>query len=302
MRAPMTLSIFASRSFTRRQPPDNTENSMKRNRTSGLSSFAALCGIAAAALGVVADAQAATQIVAERPPLSARKPEAVVDLQSTVRQTAAIVEGTVARIDHDYSEAEGPWTRVTLADVKAHFGNAPDTLELRHFGGPLPNGRAVVAAELPAFVAGKRYVVFLRNTAWNLSPVVGELALRAESFGGREVLVNSDGLAVTGIGKRGVEFGSALFENLPFDGSAPKALKRSLAAMPHQPLDRNAFVQAMASAVSTNGLAVGGTFYGQPAGEFKWRANGTSPRPGMQMPAAAQGSTAAPEVDASRPN
>src|SRR5262245_37586181 len=179
-------------------------------------------GIGAATLG------SPTGLEAGQPPPTARKPRPIVDLQSIVDQTAAGVEGVVTDIRYDYSDEEGPWTRVILSGVQSQFDSAPTVLEIRHFGGPLPDGSLLVAAELPGFVPGKPYIVFLRNTAWNLSPVVGDLALRVETVGGTEVLVSSDGLAVMQIDRDGVVLGPALFGSPDLDGTPPKALRESL--------------------------------------------------------------------------
>ncbi|HSI60812.1 MAG TPA: hypothetical protein VLA16_24860 [Ideonella sp.] len=278
---------------------------MKQDKLRQWTYRAALCGVGAVALGHLvnppaAQAQSARQVA----PAAARQPAAVVDLRSTVDQTAAVVEGVVADIRHEYSDEDGPWTRVMLSDVKAHFGVAPASVEIRHFGGPLPNGRAVVAAELPVFVPGKRYVVFLRNTAWNLSPVVGSLALRVETVGGAEALVDSDGRAVTGVGLRGVEMGPALFEGPQYDGSQPKALVKNFAALARQPLDRRGLVRALKAGLAAHGLSVAGSFDERPAGGFKWRATATSASPGHQPAAGAaspQTASAAAEVDTSGP-
>ena len=234
-----------------------------------------------------------------------RKATAVVDLQSAIAQTAAVVEGTVTDIRHEYSDAEGPWTHVTLSGVKSHFGNAPATVEIRHFGGPLPNGRQLVVAELPVFVQGKSYLVFLRNTEWNLSPVLGDLALRREMIGETEVLVNSDGLAITGVGPSGVEVGPALFEGPKGDGSKSKALDRSsLASFERRPLDRQGFVQALHTAMAGSRLSVDGAVAPLPAGEFKWRAVPTAATADSKSNPTADAATpdrATLEVDASRP-
>jgi hypothetical protein len=205
---------------------------------------------------------------------AADRPAPVADLQSAVQQTAAVVEGVVTDVQHEYSDEEGPWTRVTLSNVRAIAGSAPSTVEIRHFGGPLPNGNLLVIAELPVFVLGKEYVVFLRNTTWNVSPVVGDLALRVEKLGEVEVLVNSDGRAVTQVGAAGVEIGAALFEGPQTDGAAPEALAdsaRTLSAPASKPLDRQRFGASLKSALAAQGLSVGGTFSEKPAGEFRWR-------------------------------
>ncbi len=227
------------------------------------------------ALAAAACAAAQAQVVAPTA-VAQRKPVAVVDLRSAISQTAAVVEGTVSDIRNDYSESDGPWTRVALTDVKTHLGTAPDVVEIRHFGGRLPNGKQVVAAELPVFVQGKRYIVFLRNTSWNVSPVVGDLALRVEKLGDAEVLVNSDGIAVTGVGALGPQFGEALFQGPRLDGSPSQSLGKRLNTMAIAPLDRAGFVQALHNEIAGKGLAVAGSFNAQPGGEFKWRAISTA--------------------------
>jgi hypothetical protein len=162
----------------------------------------------------------------------------------------------------------------------------------------------MVAAELPVFVKGKQYVVFLRNTAWNVSPIVGSLALRVETVDGTEVLVNSDGQAVTQVSPRGVEVGPALFGSPELDGTPPKALGRSLLALDRQPLDRQSFVEALNAALVTHGLMITGTSYEQPAGEFNWRGQQTAPsarqKASADTPANRTGSSG-PEVDSSQP-
>lgn len=266
--------------------------------------LAAVLGIGAATIGYLTGPDAVqSQTVSNGPPTS-RKPLPVKDIRSAVDQTAAVVEGFVADIQYEYSEEEGPWTRVTLSDCQAHFGSAPPSVEIRHFGGPLPNGRMMVAAELPAFVKGKQYIVFLRNTAWNVSPVVGDLALRVETVDGTEVLVDSDGQVVTEVGPRGVERGLALFGGLELDGTPPKALGKGLSALDRKPLDRQSFVEALRANMETRGLTVAGTFYDRPAGEFKWRAQRAAQSAGQKAstdtPANRTGSSG-PEVDTSEP-
>ena len=58
-------------------------------------------------------------------------------------------------------------------------------------------------SELPQLALDSQYVVFLRNTDWTFSPIVGNLVFRVETIAGREVLVNPDGRAVTGWGEDG---------------------------------------------------------------------------------------------------
>ncbi len=201
------------------------------------------------------------------------------DLPGAVSQTAAIVEGVVTDIQYDYSEQDGPWTHVILSRVRAIAGEAPSTIEIRQFGGPLPNGALMVAAELPVFFVGKEYIVFLRNTAWNVSPVVGDFALRVEKVDDVEVVVNSDGQPVTRLDVRGLEFGPALFQALDRDGTAPKAISDSLRRIASKPLDRQLFATSLRSTLDAQALRVSGAFSGKPAGLFNWRGQraGQSP-------------------------
>jgi hypothetical protein len=139
----------------------------------------------------------------------------------------------------------------------------------------------MVAAELPVFFLGKEYIVFLRNTAWNVSPVVGDYALRLEKVDDAEVLVNSDGQPVTQLDTRGLEFGPSLFKAIDRDGTAPKVVDgdlRSL-ALATKPLDRERFTASLRSTLDAQALRVTGRFSEKPAGLFNWRAQqvGSSP-------------------------
>lgn len=298
--------------------PSCMEDGMRRGQ------FAAWMGITAVlTLGTAVPAPAAPG----KPPPTAARPAPVTSMASALRQTAAIVEGLVTDIRYEFSEADGPWTVVTLSGVKAHVGTAPNVLQIRHFGGRLPNGRMMVAAELPVFVKGKPYVVFLRNTAWNLSPVVGDLALRVETVGEAQVLVNSDGQPVVGVGAQGVRTGRALFDGPQLDGSAPPLLAKAKAghaepaaaaapqpqqvgvaaeaapgpaAAGEQPLTPAAFLARMNGMMVAEKAAVGGTFYELPAGAFRWRAQPTSQAPGKQAPPGGPGG-GRPEIDTSGP-
>ena len=133
-------------------------------------------------------------------------PDRFDSIGTLLPQLYAVVRGTVADISYDYLDCQGPRTVVKLRSVETLIGARTDReLELRTFGGPLPNGNYVAASELPRYVADGSYVVFLRNTDWRFSPVMGDLVFREEVIADRPVLVDSDGVAVSGVSEVGVE-------------------------------------------------------------------------------------------------
>jgi hypothetical protein len=219
-------------------------------------------------------------------PLEPGKLAPADDLPNAISQTAAIVEGVVSDIRYEYSEEQGPWTHVILSNVRAIAGDAPSTVEIRHFGGPLPSGALMVAAELPVFFVGKEYLVFLRNTEWNVSPVVGDLALRVEKVDDAEVLVNSDGQPVTRLDTGGLEFGPSLFQALDRDGTAPKVIDGGLRsiAIATKPLDRERFTASLRSTLDAQALRVSGSFFEKPAGLFNWRGQRAGQSPDAKPP------------------
>jgi hypothetical protein len=100
-------------------------------------------------------------------------------------------------------------TVVRLSEVSSLLGERHESrIELRIFGGPLPNGNFVSVSEIASFVLGARHVTILRNTDWRFSPVIGNLAFRHETIAGKPVLVNSSGFAVTGVTETGIEANS----------------------------------------------------------------------------------------------
>jgi hypothetical protein len=137
-------------------------------------------------------------------------PESFDRIESLVKQTSAIVRGQVTGISYTYDDCFGPRTVVSLSSVETLAGTSVgDHFSLITFGGKLPNGKFVTASELPRYVEGASYVLFLFNRDWRFSPVIGDLAFREETIGGRKVLVDSDGFGVSGIGKLGIERNTA---------------------------------------------------------------------------------------------
>jgi hypothetical protein len=213
---------------------------------------------------------------ANDPTATQRQPTRVYDLQSAVDQTASVIEGTVTAITPEYSDNLGPWTAVTLSNVTAHFGSAPSEVTIRQFGGPLPNGKTLLVIDQTRFVMGKRYVVFMRNTRWNLSPVVSRYALRVEAIGGREVLVGEHGRLATALDSTGVALSEPAFDEPDLNGGNPTLLPGSASASSGPSLDRGAFIDALRSHLAAHGLSVRGTHVEHPAGDFDWRAVPTS--------------------------
>ena len=279
---------------------DRRRGHRHRRGSGALRSVLALALATAALSSGAAQAQGQTQTqpqtqatIARPAPANAAQPRAVTDLASAVTQTAAVIEATVGELRNEYSDAEGPWTRVVLRDVVVHHGGLggggskaappPAALELWQFGGVLPNGRLMVAAELPVFSAGQRYVLFLRNTAWNVSPIVGDLALRVERVGGAEVLVTSAGQAVVGVTAAGAVLGAEVFEPAPYDGRAAAA-KKSAGGAPVAAaigaLDRAGFLAALdgqLGQLAKQQLVISGAALPRPAGMFRWKGQQVTP-------------------------
>jgi hypothetical protein len=134
------------------------------------------------------------------------RPRALRDLASAVRQLNAIVEAEVHDISTDYDQCEGPRTVLHLSGVRSRLGMShTDTMSLRVFGGAMPGGRAVEMSESPRYVLGQRYLLFLFNSDWRFSPVIGDLAYRVQSVEGARVLISPGGLGVTGVSPSWVE-------------------------------------------------------------------------------------------------
>ncbi|WP_147443509.1 hypothetical protein [Corallococcus sicarius] len=193
-----------------------------------------------------------------------RPPRAVDGLLSLLDQTASVVEGDVIDLRSESSPRTGPWTVVTLGNVRAHLGEAPRELRLKQAGGLLPDGRQLVVSHVPRFVLGARYVVFLRNTAWSLSPVLDGHAFRVESVGGREVLVGPEGGLVAGLGSAGVRWTAPVFETVALQGGRPALRAGVEGARLPDALGREAFVALLQNHLRARGLSVTGAFREEP--------------------------------------
>ncbi|NPD23304.1 hypothetical protein [Corallococcus exiguus] len=195
---------------------------------------------------------------------SLRPPRAVDSLLSLFDQTASVVEGEVTDVRSEYSPRTGPWTVVTLGNVRAHLGAAPRELRLKQAGGVLPDGRQLVVSHVPRFVRGARYVVFLRNTGWSLSPVLDEHAFRVESVAGREVLVGAEGGLVAGMGSAGVRQTAPVFETVDLMGARPALRAEAQARGVPEGMEREAFLSLLQNHLRARGLTVTGAFREEP--------------------------------------
>ena len=134
------------------------------------------------------------------------RPTPLRDLASVVRQLNAVVLAELRDASTDFDACEGPRTILHLGNVKTLLGAAhTDTMQLRVFGGPVPNNRYVELSESPRYTVGGRYVLFLFNTDWRFSPVISSHAFRLDTVAGSELLIAPNGHAVTGVSAAAVE-------------------------------------------------------------------------------------------------
>jgi hypothetical protein len=119
-------------------------------------------------------------------------------------QTATIFRGTLNDVKFTYDDCAGPRINYVFSDAIALAGTEVQSrVTLKVLGGPTPRGTWLGVSELPQLALDSQYVVFLRNTDWTFSPIVGNLVFRRETIAGREVLVEPGGHAVTGWGAGG---------------------------------------------------------------------------------------------------
>src|SRR5688572_2126262 len=68
-------------------------------------------------------------------------PRAFESVRDLLEQTAALVEGEVFEVGYSFDDCAGPRTRVRLREARSLLGTTvPAEVELKVFGGPLPNG------------------------------------------------------------------------------------------------------------------------------------------------------------------
>jgi hypothetical protein len=201
---------------------------------------------------------------------------------AVIDQTAAIVAGIVTSVEETYNEREGPRTLVTLSSIAVLWGNfdAP-AVTLRPFGGTVPGRRGRVdETHIPTFVQGSRYVVFLSNRDWRLSPVTARQAYLVERVHDKDLVVTLDGHAVFGIDDVEGPRRSFAVYRIPDEvddnfvpevdaGVTPDMLRRAYSV--------REFAEALRTWGSRQGVAVHGAFNDRPYTTGDWRFFATVP-------------------------
>ena len=199
-----------------------------------------------------------------RPPPDAPASARIHNGLSAIAQTSAIVEATLDRTAVEYAPGTGPWTRFEFSNVAVHRGDfSGETLSFVQQGGLLPDGRLMVLSHVPRFIAGERYLIFLRNTSWHLSPVVGEYAFRMAYEAGRQLLIGQNEGAVVGAGEKGIRLSEPLFAR-PNLNSATRPQRLHTQRTPGSVLSVDSVLQWVDALSSIRGVAVGGRFYAEP--------------------------------------
>jgi hypothetical protein len=208
---------------------------------------------------------------------------------AVLRQTAAIVEGDVSDISFSFDQAAGPRTIVRLSNVKSLWGTFSDSeVRLSVLGGPLPDGRYLDIAELPNFISGGHYVVFLSNRNWFHSPVIGEWALRTETIKGKGLLLSDSGNVIFGLSQRGLVASSFhAFKPRPDAASLhdppvaiPDLAQQDVSGAP----TKDEFVNAVTSMAASLGIKPEGSFIPAPDPTRSWNTIFTVAPGGTKQP------------------
>ena len=204
--------------------------------------------------------------------------------RAVVDQTAAVVQGTVTGIDESYSEEEGPRTVVTLSKVNVLWGDFRDeSVKLKLFGGPVPGrtGR-IDEVHVPTFVRGKTYLIFLSNCDWRLSPVTARQSYLVELVHDKEIVVTTDGFAVSGIDGVTGPISTFPVYQIPDEideDFVPEVSKDVTSDMVARAASPKELVEALQSWAKQNEVSVNGTFSDRPYSTGNWRFPRMTPDP-----------------------
>lgn len=229
--------------------------------------------------------------VADAAPL----PSPVDTLADVLRQTAAVIEGDVEDVSFRFDDVEGPRTVATVKNVFVHLGSLgkspPSSLEIRSFGGYLPDGREIVATHVPELAHGKRYFLFLRNTEWTLSPIAFGHVFRLDAVGKKRALVDAYGRLVAGVSATEILAGPPLWVQPSGDASTPPRLSTWITeADVDRALDAAELAEALRVFARATGAWPQGSFSPAPMSAGPWRRVTTwrAPTP-TESPASTEG-------------
>jgi hypothetical protein len=246
-----------------------------------------------AGAGAIALAITTTSLITKLQPTAVAKPVGVTrqarsshypwhnSYKAVVDQTAAVAEGIVTGIEETYDEREGPRTLVTLSQLLVLWGESlPPNVTLKLFGGRLPSRGRVDEVHIPKFVMGKRYLVFLSNRDWRLSPVTAHQAFIIERVQNKDVLVTTDGYAVYGIDDATGpirQFPVYLIPDEIDDNFIPEIAPRITTEMVAGVYSPEEFASSLRTWAARNSVSVSGSFNDQPFVTGNWRVNKAVP-------------------------
>lgn len=220
----------------------------------------------------------------EAAPTKKATPEDFQSTKSILRRSAAVVQVVADRIAYAFDQHTGPRTVVTftVSDVLAGSYEKA-TLELRLFGGPLPDGTTVSTSDEVKYVEGASYVLFLSNEPWFFEPTVGE-PLRVDEIDGQQVLSDTHGRALRSLSPRGMSFGAELVAEdaaPPAPGARDENAKATVGALSESPaavrplavaeaLDVATFSRLLEEAIEAEGVMPNGQFGPAPRQRDDW--------------------------------
>jgi hypothetical protein len=106
-------------------------------------------------------------------------------LEDLLTRTAAVLDGVVESMGHTYSDEDGPFIVYRLSNVRVLLGTAAPDVPVVSFGGPVPDGGEIHVSDAGIELqVGERYLLFLTNAPWAITPV--HIALEITTLDGRE--------------------------------------------------------------------------------------------------------------------
>ena len=201
---------------------------------------------------------------------------------AVIDQTAAVVAGVVTNVEETYDEREGPRTIVTLSSIAVLWGTFDaSAVTLRLFGGTVPGHRGRVdETHIPTFARDSRYIVYLSNRDWRLSPVTAHQAYLVERIHGKDLVVTRDGHAVFGIDDVAGPRRTFAVYRIPDevdDNFVPEVDTSITPEMVSRAYSVREFADALRTWGSRHDVAVHGGFNDRPYTTGNWRVFDTMP-------------------------